>query len=270
MNINPKGIEQWASKKENLKTQKFLILTLFLKCVELFLNKTDSKSKAMYFLPFLPKKTSGWTYKWIHNHHRHWYNKLPQLSHQLQHHSNTNRLQLKLWPTLDPPHPIWCCWWLHLVHRLLPLPRYSDHPWSTWWDRHEIKNQESNSTSWHPKNLILAPWHWPKNKDNSIHCYGTQHCTLGLWSMDHHQLHQMCPSSIPSLQPKKHTEHQHVQSQRTKNHQSPDPKMCQCTWYSHLPHERSHRRSLHWIGKLARMPMNRLLHWLLATWVKNP
>jgi hypothetical protein len=30
------------------------------------------------------------------------------------------------------------------------------------------------------------------------------------------------------------------------------------------------RRSLHWIGKLARMPMNRLPGQLLATWVKNP
>jgi hypothetical protein len=30
------------------------------------------------------------------------------------------------------------------------------------------------------------------------------------------------------------------------------------------------RRSLHWIGKLARMPMNRLPCRLLAAWVKNP
>jgi hypothetical protein len=30
------------------------------------------------------------------------------------------------------------------------------------------------------------------------------------------------------------------------------------------------RRSLRWIGKLARMPMNRLPRQLLAAWVKNP
>jgi hypothetical protein len=30
------------------------------------------------------------------------------------------------------------------------------------------------------------------------------------------------------------------------------------------------RRSLHWIGKLARMPMNRLPRRLLAAWVQNP
>jgi hypothetical protein len=60
-------------------------------------------------------------------------------------------------PTLHPPCPIWHRWWLYLFHRLLPLPWHSDHPWSTWWNRCEIKNQESNSTSWHPKTLLQAP-----------------------------------------------------------------------------------------------------------------
>jgi hypothetical protein len=75
-------------------------------------------------------------------------------------------------------------------------------------------------------------------QNNSIYCYGTQHSSLGLQSMDHHRLHQTHPPSIPSPQSKNHTEHQHVQSQKIKNHQCPDPEMCQCTWYSHLPHEK--------------------------------
>jgi hypothetical protein len=43
---------------------------------------------------------------------------------------------------------------------------------------------------------------------------------------------------IPPPQSKNHTEHQPVRSQRTKNHQCPDPETCQHTRYSHLPHEK--------------------------------
>jgi hypothetical protein len=60
---------------------------------------------------------------------------------------------------------------------------------------------------------------------------------LGLRSMDHHRIHQMRPPSIPPPQSKNHTEHD-VQSRRTKNHQCSDPETCQCTRYSHLPHEK--------------------------------
>jgi hypothetical protein len=167
-------------------------------------GETDSKSKAMYFPPSLPKKMSEPTNEptiatattadatSLQN------SPTNSQHHGFQHHSNTNRPRLKLRPTLHPPHPIWHRWWLYLFHGLLPLPRHSDHPWSTRRDGREIKNQESNSTSWHPKTLLPAPRHRPWNKDNSIYCYGTQHGSLGLQSMDHHRLHQTRPPSIHS------------------------------------------------------------------------
>jgi hypothetical protein len=85
-----------------------------------------------------------------------------------------------------------------------------------------------------------------------------------LRSMDHHWLHQM-PLQVfhhCSLRTILNINMFKVEEQRITNAQTWKC-ACQCTWYYHLPHEKI-------IGKLARMPMNRLPHQLLATWVKNP
>jgi hypothetical protein len=51
MNINPKGILEWrASKKDNLKRQKFQIPMLFLKPVDLFLKNIPSSSDSSHII----------------------------------------------------------------------------------------------------------------------------------------------------------------------------------------------------------------------------
>jgi hypothetical protein len=84
--------------------------------------------------------------------------------------------------------------------------------------------------------------------------------------MDHHGLHQTRPPNIPPPQSKTilninmfKVKEQRITNAQTRKHANIPDILIFLT-----------RRSLCWIGKLARMPMNRLLRRLLATWLKNP
>ena len=120
--------------------------------------------------------------------------------------------------------------------------------------------------TWRPEILLQTSAHWSRDKNGSIHCHSAQHSPLGMRVLDPYGLHQTLPPSIPSPQPTRHPQHQHVRSWRTKNHQCPDPEMCQRTWHSHLPHKKI--PSLDWqtsknANEQTTMPTP-------CRWVKNP